>query len=80
MVIAQARKKLHQLIDSVDNTETLSLYYQILVQISQDNRLPSYLNSNDLEELHLSYDESFDKSNLIDHNVIKQKYATWFAK
>jgi len=80
MVVTEPRRKLQKLIDSVDNTETLNFYYQILVQISRKHKLKSHLNNNDLNELHLSFNESFDNQNLIDHDDIKQKYAVWFAK
>lgn len=66
----------HKLIDGIDNEEILKGYYNLIKRLTsnQTGKLWNCLTREEKEELLLSYEESFDQKNLIDHNQIKKQH------
>lgn len=69
----------HQLIDGIDNEDVLRAYYQLIQHLnnSQTGQLWNKLSADQKEELLMSYDESFDDTNLIAHDQMKRDYSKW---
>jgi hypothetical protein len=69
----------HHLIDSIEDEQVLQHYYQLIQKINDDQNghLWNTLSEDQKEELLLAYDESFDSSNLISHEQVKQQHEKW---
>ncbi len=82
MVLTESKKKIYQLVDSMDNEEQVELLYQFLVFSNRQKTgaFATLLSDEDTEELNQSFEESFDERNLLSNDDVKQKYALWFAK
>lgn len=72
----------HKLIDKIEDEKILKGYLNLIQQlnINQTGELWNALNSEEQEELLISYDESFDSNNLINHNQIRKQHAKWLKK
>lgn len=72
----------HHLIDEIDDEQLLEDYYKLVqrLQENQSDKLWNSLNENQQGELLLAYDESFDKANLISHELVKKQHEQWLKK
>ena len=72
----KTRQEFHKLIDTIDDDEALKAYYQLISVLHEknDGELWNELSFYEKMELLASYGESFDKKNLMDHNVVMEKY------
>lgn len=78
----KTKEKFHQLIDNIDNEQTLKGYYDLISRLnkSQSGELWNSLSPEQQEELLLSYEESFDEENLISHEEVKKQHEKWLKK
>jgi len=69
----------HHLIDTIDDERLLKSYYQLIQSINSGSvgKLWDSLGESEKQELLLSYDESFDKKNLLSHEQVKQRHEKW---
>lgn len=76
MEISKTKERFHKLIDSVNNEGLLESFFKLFnSQIQRtEGQLWESLTKDEQRELLLSYDESFDDSNLTDHKVVKKKF------
>jgi hypothetical protein len=80
MKTLEIKSNLHKLIDGIDNEAQLTKAYQILETITTVNEegfLWSKLTPSEKDELLEIEKESHDPSNLIDHEVVMEKYKKW---
>lgn len=76
------KKNLHSLIDEINNDDLLEVALQLLnsKNISKDGDLLNKLSEEEKIELYKSYEESFDESNLLDFDQLKQNQLKWGEK
>jgi hypothetical protein len=76
------KEAFHQLIDKIKNEEILRGYFKLIERLNSYNEteLWTNLSKTEKEELLLSYEESFDKHNLISHEEVKKQNAKWLKK
>ena len=76
------KENFYKLIDNISDEEVLKSYLSIFQKLlySENGEIYKSLNSDEKQELLLSYNESFDENNLIDHNIIKDRYKKWLCK
>lgn len=80
--IMRTKEAFHKLIDKIDNEEILKSYFELIERLNsnQTGRLWDSLNSEQKDELLLSYEESFDPKNLISHEEVKGQHDKWLRK
>jgi len=78
----KTKEEFHNLIDKIENEEVLKSYFKLIKTLNnnQTGKLWDGLSSEEKDELMLSYDESFDSTNLISHEDVKNQYENWLGK
>lgn len=78
----RTKDEFHKLIDNIEDEEILKGYFKLIQRLNknQTGELWNSLNSNEKEELLMSYDESFDPNNLIAHDHVKKRHDKWLKK
>jgi hypothetical protein len=73
------KKDIHLLIDKIENENLLEHFYALLLQSIEKKKdvLWDQLSKDEQEQVLLSFDESFNESNLISHQEARKKYAKW---
>lgn len=79
MTVTALKSDLHKFIDQIENEHLLKEYYLELKHLieQQKNGAWSNLTEEQKKELLLSYEESEDERNLIDHEEVMKKYHKW---
>lgn len=79
METSQLKINFHQLIESIDNENILSKFYDLMAKSkeSSEGKLWSRLTKEEQEELLLSDVEADDIKNLIPHSTIQKKHGKW---
>lgn len=78
----KTREAFHKLIDQIGDEAVLQSYYQLISVLNEKNEgeLWNTLSGDEKAELLVSYGESFDEENLVDHNVVMEKHLKWLKK
>lgn len=78
----KTREAFHKLIDEIGDEAVLQSYYQLISVLSEkkEGELWNGLSGEEKAELLVSYEESLDEENLIDHNVAMEKHLKWRRK
>jgi len=78
----RTKEEFHSLIDKIEDEELLKSYLQLIQRLNkhQTGKLWDSLSSDEREELLLSYDESFNPSNLVSHEEVKKQHVKWLKK
>lgn len=76
------KEAFHQLIDKINDENILKGYLELIQRLSshQESTLWNELSKEQQEELIISYDESFDKKNLIPHKEVLKQHEKWLGK
>jgi hypothetical protein len=77
MEISKTKEQFHKLIDSVNNERLLESFFNLFnSQIRRtQGQLWESLTKEEQTELLSSYDESFEDSNLIAHDLVKKQFS-----
>ena len=69
----KTKEAIHKLIDEINDEETLKAYHKIISYLNkqQIGKLYHTLTDNEKQDLMLSYEESFDMKNLMNHEDVK---------
>ena len=75
----ELRSNLHTFIDQIENIELLKDYYWEMKKFikTRKARIWDALTEIQKKEILLSYDESENDNNLIDHEEVVKKYKKW---
>jgi hypothetical protein len=75
----EIKQSFHHLIDSIDNENLLISFYDLIKKRSaaKEGLLWNKLSEQEQQELIISYDESKNPENLIDHEDMKIKHKKW---
>lgn len=75
----KTKESFHKLIDSISDENVLNGYYQLIQRLNktQSGALWDGLTHVEKEELLLSYEESFDKNQLISHQQVEAQFDKW---
>lgn len=78
----KTREEFHKLIDTIEDDEVLKSSYKLVSVLIKktEGELWSTLSSDERAELLLSYEESLDEKNLVEHNVVMEKHLKWLKK
>jgi hypothetical protein len=78
----KTKEDFHKLIDEITDEEALKSYFQLVQKLNdnQTGELWNKLNSEEKEELLLSYQESFNPDNLISHEQVRKQHSRWLEK
>ncbi len=78
----KTREAFHKLIDQIGDEGVLQSYYQLISVLNEKNEgeLWNALSGEEKAELLVSYDESFDEENLVDHSIVMEKHLKWRKK
>ncbi|MCW5912864.1 MAG: hypothetical protein KIT62_17470 [Cyclobacteriaceae bacterium] len=78
----KTRDAFHQLIDKIEDEALLNSYFELIKVLNKNQTgiLWDSLKKEEKEELLLSYVESFQPENLIDHDQVKAQHAKWLKK
>lgn len=70
------KDQFHKLIDNIHDEETLKCYFLLIQKLnsSQTGELWNSLNQEERNELLLSYEESFDSDNMLNHETVKKRH------
>lgn len=76
MTTLEIKTSFHNLIDSIEDNELLSQFYEIMriKRASKDDGVWKLLTEKEREELLLSNSESNNEANLISNEEVKKKY------
>ena len=79
---AEIKTNFHKLIDSIENEELLSNFYNILRQRknSSTGKLWDSLTQSQQNEVLLSDKESENENNLLSHKNVMKKHKKWLGK
>jgi hypothetical protein len=79
MTTLELKNNFHQLIDSIENENLLQKFYELMLRKRsiRDGALWAKLTQDEVDELLLANEESYDPKNLIPHDEMKKKYAKW---
>lgn len=75
----ETRKAFHDLIDTIEDEETLNGYLALVRQLAdrRTGRLWDSLTPSEQRELMLAYEESLIPSNLMSHQEVKEQHQKW---
>ena len=75
----QLKSGIHSFIDQIESLDLLNDYYDELKRIidSRKSNIWDSLSEEQKNEILLSYEESECEENLIDENVVMEKYNKW---
>lgn len=75
----QLKSGIHSFIDQIESLDLLKDYYDELKRIvdSRKSNIWDSLSEEQKREILLSYEESESEENLIDENVVMEKYNKW---
>ncbi len=75
----ELKKDFHTLIDSIDNENLLSNFYDLLKRriSGKEGKLWKGLTKNEREELNLAFKESEKPENLISYEEMRKKHEKW---
>ena len=75
----ELKKDFHDLIDSIDNVNLLSNFYDLIKKrlSSKEGQLWNRLTEKEREELLLAFEESEKPENLISHEELKKRHEKW---
>lgn len=78
----KTREEFHKLIDTIEDDEVLKSSYKLVSVLIKktEGELWNTLSSDERAELLLSYEESLDEKNLVEHNVVMEKHLKWLKK
>ncbi|MGF7141285.1 hypothetical protein [Roseimarinus sediminis] len=73
------KQSFHHLIDSIDNENLLISFYDLIKKrsIAKEGQLWNNLSEQEQQELLLSFEESKNPENLINHDDMKLKHKKW---
>ena len=76
------KENFHKLIDTIEDEETLKGYYTLIQSLSskQSGKLWEGLSKDEKEELLVSYEESYDGSNIISHDEVMKQHEKWLKR
>lgn len=79
MTTIEVRSNFHKLIDKIENKNTLSRFYEILLKAKDSNAgdLWKGLSKKEQDELLEIEKESYDTKNLISHKEMKSRHKKW---
>lgn len=79
MTVAALKSDLHKFIDQIENEHLLQEYYLELKNLIEQQNHGAWekLSEEQKKELLISYDESEDERNLIDHEEAMKEYKKW---
>jgi hypothetical protein len=79
MTTLELKKNFHHLIDSIDNEQLLSKFYDILKSCNavKDGDLWSRLTNQEQDELISAFNESEKEKYLISHDRMMKKHKKW---
>ncbi len=75
----ELKKDFHNLIDSIENENLLSTFYDLLKKriSGREGQLWKSLTREEQEELNMAFEESENSENLINHAEMKKKHKKW---
>jgi hypothetical protein len=75
----ETRREFHQLIDTIEDEETLHGYLTLVKQLKErrTGMLWDSLSASEQRELMAAYKESFVPSNLVPHHEVKEQHSKW---
>ena len=75
----QLKSGIHSFIEQIDNLELLEEYYKQLKKIVKSGKsgIWNSLTEEQKNEILLAYEESELEENLVDENVVMEKYNKW---
>ncbi len=73
------RDKIHKIIDEIEDDQILEGFFFLISQLKSENQGELYntLNEEEKAQLNLSFKESFNSENLIDHDNVKKSHSEW---
>jgi len=76
------KEEFHHLIDTIEDEEVLKGYFDIIQTLNDNQNGEGFGDLTDEQrvELLLSYEESLDEKNLIQHEEVKKEYSKWLKK
>lgn len=76
------KERFHKLIDSIEDEKDLQSYYLLVDQLQKttSGKLFDALSIAEKEELLLSYNVSYNRENLISHDIVKEEHSKWLKK
>lgn len=74
MSITEIKNNFHSLIDKVEDSETLMYFYKVFSD-SLNNKWE--ISDKERKQIMEAYEESEDEKNLIDDQLVREKYNMW---
>jgi len=73
------KQQLHEMIEKIEDERLLEKFYTLLssIHLKQTGKLYDSLSDEQKKELNLSYEESFDDENLLNHDDVKAEFSEW---
>ena len=81
MRLPQLRKNFHSLIDKVNDSEMLKMYYDALAySASDDEASTNSLSASEKKQVLISFEESKNRKNLMSNDSVIKRFKKWSAK
>jgi TRAP-type C4-dicarboxylate transport system substrate-binding protein len=75
------KTKFHELIDKVENMDLLEKFYEAFnAAVSEKRGVWNTLSPDVQSHISKAYEESLDKDNLINHDIVKSQFSKWLSK
>lgn len=71
------RSRFHKLIETIESEDDLKAYYRLISRLNktESGKLWDSLSKPEIEDLLISYEESYDASELISNDKVKEQYS-----
>ncbi|HMP99090.1 MAG TPA: hypothetical protein PKC24_04860 [Cyclobacteriaceae bacterium] len=78
----KVKEDFHKLIEGIEDEALLKAYFDLIERLNrnQTGELWNSLSEKEQTELLISYEESFDAKNLVDHQEVKKQHTKWLRK
>ena len=78
----KTKEAFHKLIDRIEDEKILIGYFNLIQKLNnnQTGELWNSLSPDEKNELLLSYEESFDSRNLLNHEEVKRQHDKWLGR
>jgi len=76
------KDQIHALVETIDDEEILTAYLQLIKNLANNKTgaLWNSLTTDEEQDLISSYNESFDRDNLVSHEEVKSQHSKWLGK
>ncbi len=80
--VMKTKEKFHKLIDRIEVEKLLDAYFELFqrLNLNETGKIWDSLTDDERDELLISYEESKDPKNLLNHDDVKKQHRKWLKR